>query len=170
MLTQFHQRVPFARHQLCCPLLIDHTLRLFISKAWVLRPSSFSPVPMLLCNRCSFSSSFLTTCNWASTLEKENHILTQTGRKNTKNWLGSVNPQAHKRESVRKLELLLILSMNLSNYMQDYGNSLIPTFRCNQVTTLTASHAALQKFLRYTARAHKDIHIFNTKGINRWIP
>lgn len=62
----------------------NHTLRLFISKACVLRPSSFSPVPMLLCNRCSFSSNFLTTCNWASTFEKENQIF-NTNRKEKNN-------------------------------------------------------------------------------------
>lgn len=47
------------------------TLRLFISRAWVRRPSSFSPVPILLCNKCSFSSNLRTTCSWASTLERE---------------------------------------------------------------------------------------------------
>lgn len=47
------------------------TLRLFISRACVRRPSSFSPVPILLCSKCSFSSSLRTTCSWASTLESE---------------------------------------------------------------------------------------------------
>ena len=46
------------------------TLRLFISRACVRRPSSFSPVPILLCSKCSFSSSLRTTCSWASTLER----------------------------------------------------------------------------------------------------
>lgn len=48
------------------------TFRLLISSAWVRKPSSFSPVPILLWSRCSFSSSLRTTCNWASTWKKQN--------------------------------------------------------------------------------------------------
>lgn len=81
-----------------------HTLRLFISKAWVLRPSSFSPVPMLLCNRCSFSSSFLTTCNWASTFGRDSQTLTQTQIK--LNWLFSDNPYPHKIQYVTNFKLI----------------------------------------------------------------
>lgn len=43
------------------------TLRLYISKACVLSASSLSAVLMVPCRRRSFSSSFLTTCSWAST-------------------------------------------------------------------------------------------------------
>lgn len=43
------------------------TLRLFMSKACVRSANSLSAVPMVPCRRRSFSSSFLTTCSWAST-------------------------------------------------------------------------------------------------------